>query len=713
MSIFKQIFKISHIFIVLLCLVQAGEGKDKMETTREHKYTNKLASENSPYLLSHAHNPVDWYQWGEEALQKARELDRPIFLSIGYAACHWCHVMERESFENEAVAAILNENYISIKVDREQRPDLDNIYMAFTTALTGHGGWPMSVFLTPDLKPFYAGTYFPPEDAYGRPGFGTLITEIARAYQENKAKIIASSDKIFSQLNARLNRSRDESALDRAMLGTAANGLMRNFDHTYGGFGGAPKFPHSMELSLFLRHYLRTGETSYFEAARTALVNMARGGIYDHLGGGFARYAVDEKWLVPHFEKMLYDNALLVETYAEAYQLTGDEFYRKVVRETLDFILREMTDRTGGFYSALDADSEGEEGKFYVWTKNEIEAVLGADAPDFMRFFNVSNEGNFEGKNILNITAESARIRTAVDTVEFDKKIAAGKEKLLAERARRVRPLTDDKILTSWNGLALAAFCKGYQITGEKKYLEAALKNAAFVTGELLDGDALTHAYRGGKSSPGRFLEDYAYYIKGLLDLYESDPSENNHRWLEFADRLAAKVLELFVDDDGVFYLRPAGREDLIVRPRDENDGAVPAPGSVMVYNLLKLDRLTESKSYAASAEKALKALSGQLKSYPTSMTSALFALDYLLNDKIEIVVVGKGELRHRMLDEIYKKFIPNKVVAVSRDGGNAQPLFEGRTAAGDGVMVYICRNSVCKLPVSTVAELKKSLKEI
>ncbi|MCP4684433.1 MAG: thioredoxin domain-containing protein, partial [bacterium] len=426
------------ILILSLGLPKAQEVENMPTTETKHRYTNHLVNENSPYLLSHAHNPVNWYPWGDEALTKAREENKPIFLSIGYAACHWCHVMERESFENEEIADILNEHYVSIKVDREQRPDLDQIYMTFTTAITGGGGWPMTVFLTPDLKPFFAGTYFPPDDKYGRPGFGRLITEVANAWQTEREKILNSSERILSQISAQVNQKMGQSLLGASMLDRGAEGLMQGFDQTHGGFGNAPKFPHATELSFFLRYYRRSGDLTYLQAANKALKGMAQGGIYDQIGGGFARYSVDEKWLVPHFEKMLYDNGLLAQLYAEAYQMTGDKMYLETLKGTLDFILREMTHETGGFYSALDADSEGEEGKFYVWSKDEMYSILGEDADLFCRFYNVTEGGNFEGHNILNLNALSERVESEYKRDDFDGHMAALRRKLFDARAERV-----------------------------------------------------------------------------------------------------------------------------------------------------------------------------------------------------------------------------------------------------------------------------------
>ena len=693
-----------------------SNAKDKTERSEmiqehsEHKFTNHLINENSPYLLSHAHNPVDWYPWGEEALNKAKEEDKPIFLSIGYSACHWCHVMEGESFENEEIAALMNESFICIKVDREQRPDLDQIYMTFTTALTGGGGWPMSIFLTSDLKPFFAGTYFPPEDRYGRPGFKKILTEISIAYRDEKDKLFVSANSIFDQINSSLTApSAETSILTAQMISTGARMLMRNFDNANGGFGGAPKFPHGTELSYFLRYFNSSKDSSYLEAAEKGLSTMARGGIYDHLGGGFARYSTDAKWLVPHFEKMLYDNSLLIPVYVEAYQITGKEEYRKIIRETLDFISREMTDETGGFYSALDADSEGKEGKFYVWTKEEIDRILGEDSPVFCNYYNVTDFGNFEGKNILNLTPVSDRVRSEYSSGNFDEFINSCRQKLMQVRSQRIRPLTDDKILTSWNGLALSAFCKGYQITGETKYLEAAVKNAKFVKNELYQNGKLTHAYRNGVHLEGEFLEDYAYYIRGVLDLAQTD-YKNTEQWLNFASELASNSIDLFMDENGTFYLRPGGQSDLIMRPKDETDGALPASGSMLIGSLFKLNRITGEVKFLDAAEKSLRNLALIIEKYPGSMASALIALDYYLSDKIEIIIVGNQESRNKMISEINNRFIPNMIVAVSEDGKNDMPLFEGRAGDGSNAKAYVCRNSACQLPASTVEDLKKQL---
>ncbi len=680
----------------------------------ENKCTNHLIGENSPYLLSHAHNPVDWFPWGDEALNKAKAEDKPIFLSIGYAACHWCHVMERESFENEAVAAILNEHFVSIKVDREQRPDLDQIYMAFTTAMTGSGGWPMSVFLTPDRKPFFAGTYFPPADGHGRPSFMRVIKEISSAYRRDKQAIFQSSDNIYRKMSQPLNVGASTSELSQDYVVRATADLMQNFDHENGGFGDQPKFPHALELSLFLRHFKATGDSSYLTAVERALTAMACGGIYDHLGGGFARYSTDRKWLVPHFEKMLYDNSLLVQVYVETWQITHNEVYLQVVRETLDWMLREMIDSTGGFCSALDADSEGEEGKFYVWPKAEIESVLGSDGSEpFLSFYNITESGHFEGHNILNVTDASSRIKGDFRPEDFARYLRESRAKLLAQRSRRVRPLTDDKILTSWNGLALSALCRGYQVTGDKKYLGVAIGNATFVSRRLWREGKLTHSYRQGKHSEGQFLEDYAYYVRGLIDLCESDLSRQNERWLRFAYKLAKKAMRLFFDDHGTFYLTPEGQADLIMRPKDEFDGSLPAPGSVMIGNLFRLNRLTGDSQFYEAGRRALEVLSGKMEKNPSAMTSAMLALDYYLSDKIEIVVVGDGPERDSMVSLLHSTFLPNRIIAVSEKGDSTLPLFEGRQPQHGKALVFVCRNSVCSLPAETARELMLQLRNL
>jgi len=685
--------------------------KPVSKTVADHKYTNKLINESSPYLLQHAHNPVNWYPWGEEALAKAKREDKPIFLSIGYSACHWCHVMEKESFENENVAKLLNENYVSIKVDREQRPDLDQIYMAATTAMTGSGGWPMSVFLTPDLKPFYAGTYFPLNDGYGRPGFLSLLGKINEAYRDERANIEQYSNDFVERLQTAYAADSVETPLDVAIVGNAVRGLVGNYDKVNGGFGGAPKFPHPTDLSFLMKAFAGSENGSVLEVVENTLQKMANGGIYDQVGGGFHRYSVDARWLVPHFEKMLYDNAMLSVTYSEAYQLTGNDFYRKVVRGTLDFMLREMLQKNGGLYSALDADSEGEEGKFYVWKKGEIDLMLGERTALFCKYYNITDRGNFEhGNNIPNIDSYSIRAReqSGLSDEQFENMIDDAKKVLFNARSKRIRPFTDDKILTSWNGLAISGLAKGYQITRDEKYREAALKTAMFIRDSLYRDEKLIHSYREGRTSQGLFLEDYAYFTAGLIDLYEI---AHDYSWVELASKLARDAVTYFADENGNFYLAPDDQTDHYMRPKDIGDGALPAAGSVMIQTLLKLTHITGEDYFQKQAEKSLAAVSSNMSGAAYGMTSAVTALNYLLSDKIELVLVGEKD-RDKFLEEIYNRYFPNRIIVVSDRGDEKIDLLEGRGSNGETV-AYVCKNFACLLPAVSPDELKKQLEEL
>ena len=684
---------------------------EKIEKKENHKYTNHLIDESSPYLLQHAHNPVDWYPWGKKALEKAEKEDKPIFLSIGYSACHWCHVMERESFENEEVAGILNESFVSIKVDREQRPDLDQIYMAATTAMTGSGGWPMSVFLTPDLKPFFAGTYFPLHDGYGRPGFLTLIRKIAEAYKNERRNIEQYSNDFVSRMRVAYAATGEKAQLDKQIIEKAVQGIMGNYEPVHGGFGQAPKFPHPTDLSFLMKEYYAGKNKNILEAVEHTLKRMAKGGIYDQIGGGFHRYSVDARWLVPHFEKMLYDNALLAVTYSEAFQLTGDEFYKKIVRETLDFMLREMHHKNGGFYSALDADSEGEEGRFYVWKKSEIDLLLGGRSDLFCKYYNITERGNFENEtNIPNIDSSSEKFptRSEMDAKQFDQIIDDARKVLFDTRSKRVRPFTDDKILTSWNGLAISGLARGYQVTRDEKYRTAALGTARFIKDSLYRNEKLIHSYHKGRVSDGIFLEDYAYLTAGLIDLYET---VHDYEWIELASKLAGDAIEYFSDEAGNFYLAPAAQPDHYMRPKDISDGALPAPGSIMIQTLLKLSHITGEKYLHQQAEKSLTAMSGNLSGAHYGMTSAVTALNYLLSDKIELVLVGENQ-RQDFLDEIYNRYFPNRIIVVSDCGEEKIGLLEGRGSNRE-TMAYVCRNFVCKLPAASPEELKKQLDEM
>ena len=693
-------------------------------------HTNRLIYETSPYLLQHAHNPVDWYPWGPEALAKARQEDKPILLSVGYAACHWCHVMERESFENEAIAQVMNELFVCIKVDREERPDLDAVYMNAVQALTGHGGWPMTVFLTPDGRPFFGGTYYPPEDRHGMPGFPRVLLSVAQAYRERPGDVERSA----SQITDHLRQSHDLRApgdLTPELLDQAARGLARNFDAQNGGFGGAPKFPPAMALDFLLRHWRRTGNERSLEMVEFTLAKMARGGIYDHLGGGFHRYSVDAIWLVPHFEKMLYDNALLTRAYLHAYQATGKAFYRRVVEETIDYILRDMTDPLGGFYSTEDADSEGEEGKFYVWTPAEIEEVIGADAVRlFNAYYGVTEHGNFEHKNILNtpLDLETVATQLDLDPETLRESLAESRRKLFEARERRVRPGRDDKVLTAWNAMLLRALAEAAAVLAREDYHVAAVRNAEFLTEHLMregrvlrtwkprGGDIGDPTLQAGQAKIDGYLEDYALLADGLLHVHELT---FDARWLETARDLADRMLDLFWDDavEG-FYDTARDAEQLIIRPRDPTDNATPAGSSVACSVLLRLAVLLGREEYARRATAALAQLREAMVRYPSAFGEALQALDFYLSTPLEIAVVGNPaspEIR-ALLREVYGRFLPSKVVAGRGPDDAAlaaiSPLMEGREAVNGRPTAYVCEHYACQQPTNDPQELARQLDE-
>lgn len=707
-----QLALIAVVFHLNLSACSSEETSKSDSPTNHHdKHTNRLIHEKSPYLLQHAHNPVDWYSWGDEALQKAKKENKPIFLSIGYASCHWCHVMERESFENEVIADSLNKYFISIKVDREERPDIDHIYMTAASLLTGGGGWPLSVFLTPELKPFFSGTYFPPDDSYGRPGFMKVITEIARIYREDGDRITAITSDVFDRLQASMSPPVSIGNLDSSLITSGANQMLRSVDRTYGGFGNNRKFPQATQFNLLTLQYHRSGKKDYWEPVEQALYEMQRGGIFDQVGGGFHRYTVDRQWRIPHFEKMLYDNSLLVMLYSDAFQLSGDSSYLVTVQRTLDFMLREMYGKNGEFFSAIDADSEDEEGKFYSWSYSEITRVLGVNAPAFINRHGVTVKGNFEGRNVLYIAnpRNNPNSKSGLDSSQF---YTDCYQMLFAVREKRIRPITDDKALTSWNGLALAALCRGYQVTGDLRYLKAAQKNAFFIQNIMYNNGYLLHSYREGKKGGSHFLEDYAYYLCGLTQLIQVD-RENTDRWLNFAIALADTAITLFADANGHLFLREARADGLIVRPQDIYDGAVPSPGSAFIETLLKLHRLTENKKYLLIAEKSLKSLANEIAQSPGSMCAALKAIDYYFEDKIEIVLVGAGPESELMMSKVNSFYLPNAIVVSSSDGRIPLPLFEGRQSSEGETRAYVCINSVCHLPVKSAAELERQLSEL
>jgi uncharacterized protein len=684
-----------------------------------HSHTNKLIDETSPYLLQHAHNPVDWYPWGSEALERARAEDKPILLSIGYSACHWCHVMEHESFENEEIARLMNDNFVCIKVDREERPDLDSIYMNAVQMMTGHGGWPMTVFLTPDLRPFYGGTYYPPADRQGLPAFPRVLTTIADSYKNRGDDVQSSATAITAELK-KINRFAPSSEmLTTEVLNQAFSALAASFDRVNGGFGGAPKFPPSMTLMFLLHHHRRTTSPEALAMVELTLDKMARGGMYDHLGGGFARYSVDARWQVPHFEKMLYDNALLARVYLYAYQQTKNPNYRRIAEEVLEYIVRDMTDRTGAFYSSEDADSEGEEGKFYIWKRAEVMSILGEDGEMFCEFFNVTESGNFEhGNSILNtpLSLEEFAKKKGTNVEELRRTINISKQRLFNVRGARVRPGRDDKSLAAWNGLMLTAFSEAANILGRDDYREIAVRNAEFILKHLRKDGRLLRTYKSGQSKLNGYLEDYAYVIEGLLALYEATFEV---RFFKDARELADTMIAQFWDEaDGGFYFTSADHEDLITRTKDFFDNAVPSGNSVAALALLKLFHLTQEQEYQRPAVAILRTIRQAVAKYPSAFGYALRGLDFYLSEPQEIAIAGNPashEVR-AFVEEIYSRFIPNKVVAAREPEDDplaesikllaARPMVEGKATA------YVCRNYTCLAPATTVEELAARLEE-
>ena len=685
---------------------------------------NRLVYEASPYLRQHAHNPVDWYPWGQEALDRSRQEDRPILLSIGYSACHWCHVMERESFEDAAIAASMNEHFVNIKVDREERPDLDEIYMAAVQAMSGSGGWPMTVFLTPELQPFYGGTYFPPEDRYGRPGFPTVLKAVAELYRTKRGNVDEQAARLmdFLQQNAGVLSSSgdaDAAATGADVLAAACEHLETSYDSRHGGFATTgPKFPGSMSLSVLLRQYRHTGNARLLEIAEHTLTKMACGGLYDQLGGGFHRYSVDERWLVPHFEKMLYDNALLVWTYLEAYQVTGGKpLYGRVVEETLGYVIREMTSPEGGYYSTQDADSEGEEGKFFVWRPEQVQEVLGATQAELLcRYFDVTAEGNFEdGNSILHVDEPVPELARAV---------VEGKEQLRLAREARVHPGRDEKILTAWNGLMISAMARASCVFGVDAYLKSASAAARFVLDRRRLEGTLMHVYMDGK--PGRFRgyqDDYACLANGLVDLYEAsfDP-----QWLRAAVDLTDAMVALFWDEEeGGFFYTEADAEDVIVRTKNPYDNATPSGNSMAALALLRLAALTGRARYREQAEQTLRLFGGLMGQSPAACCQMTAALDLSREGALEIAVIGSIGDRRPLLEVVHGAFLPNKVVAgweprLTAPEASSQspedlidllPLLQGRLEHAPGQAVaFVCRDSVCSAPIDDAARLRAHL---
>jgi uncharacterized protein YyaL (SSP411 family) len=690
-----------------------GEASD----VGEHSFTNRLIHETSPYLLQHAHNPVDWYPWGDEALEAAKREGKPILLSIGYSACHWCHVMEHESFENEAIAKLMNDSFINIKVDREERPDLDNIYMNAVQMMTHHGGWPMTVFLTPDGLPFYSGTYFPPEDRYNMPGFPRVLISIAEAYRERPDDIAETAASVLDGLKHLTKASESREILTTPILDGAYRGIIRNYDSTNGGFGGAPKFPPAMSLEFLLRIFYRTHNQTALEIVQHTCGKMMEGGIYDQLGGGFHRYATDSRWLVPHFEKMLYDNALLSRLYLHYFQVSNEESARQTTEGILDYVVREMTDASGGFYSTQDADSEGVEGKFFVWSIEEINQLLAADdARLFVAYYNVTREGNFEEKNILNVTRSLDEVAGEHGTTvaQLTAALRRGREILFAAREKRVKPGRDEKVLTAWNGLMMASFAEAGAVLDRPDYLNVAKANADFLLSKMQRNGLLLRTYKAGAAKLNAYLEDYAFLIEGLLTLFEAS---GELRWFEAADNLTKTMIDEFWDEaEGGFFFTGQSHEELIVRSKDFFDNATPSGNSVAAEVLLRLGVLANNDDYRRRAVTIFRLLADQLQRYPAGFGRLLCALDFYLGTPKEIALVGDParEETARLGAEIWRHYLPNKVIAQTHqenpDIGSKIPLLRGRIQLNGRPTAYVCENFTCKNPVTDPADLASQL---
>lgn len=676
------------------------------------KEANRLIEEKSPYLIQHAYNPVDWYPWTEEAFKKAKEEDKPIFLSIGYSTCHWCHVMERESFEDEEVAEFLNEHFISIKVDREERPDIDNIYMKVCQAMTGRGGWPLTIMMTPDKKPFFAGTYFPKESGRGRPGLLEILNRVQAGWVNNRDALLESSQKLLTVLEEK--DVAGESVSTEQMQNLTYDAFKRfksHFDKEYGGFGTAPKFPSPHNLLFLLRYWKTTADKEALAMVEKTLDNMYRGGIYDHLGYGFSRYSTDKKWLVPHFEKMLYDNALLAIVYLEAYQVTENEDYAKIATEILSYVLRDMTSAGGGFYSAEDADSEGEEGKFYVWEPKEVAEILGEeDANDFCEAYNITSEGNFEGKSVPNL------IGNELEKSEIDARFKTAREKLFAAREKRVHPHKDDKILTSWNGLMIVALAKAARILSEVKYQEIATEAVQFIWENLRKDDGrLLARYRDGEADHLGYVDDYAFLIWGLIELYETTFKP---KYLERALELNQDLLNYFWDEEesGLYFYGSDG-EELLTRPKEIYDGAIPSGNSVATLNFLRLARLVGDNQWEEKAKEQFEYFGKQIAKNPTVHSYFLSALLFYQNGGGEIVIVGEDDQvgTEKMLETLRESFTPFTVVHLKREReaeklSQLVPFVADQKQIEKSATAYICEDFACQAPITDLQEFENRL---
>ena len=671
---------------------------------------NNLVNETSPYLLQHKDNPVKWFSWGKEALDKAKRENKPIFLSIGYSSCHWCHVMAHESFENEDVAKIMNDNFVNIKVDREERPDLDDIYQKVCQITTGQGGWPLSVFLTPEQLPFYVGTYFPVLDSYGRPGFGSLCRQLAESWKEKPHDIEKASESLMQSLKL-TEKITPNTNIEKSVLDEAAMNLLQMSDITYGGFGQAPKFPNASNLSFLLRYSKMTGISKFQDFVLKTLQKMAKGGIFDQIGGGFHRYSTDARWLVPHFEKMLYDNALLPIVYAEAYQITKNDFYRDIVRMTLDYVLREMTSENGGFFSAQDADTNGEEGRTYVWKKNEIVDALGDDADIFCMFYDVTDGGNFEGNTILANNVNVAAIAFKINKTEDEVKqiIRNSCNKLFRIRQKRDQPSRDDKILTSWNGLMISALCKGYRITKQKSFLDSAIKSVDFIEKNLMTDGRLLRTYKDKESKLNGYLEDYSYFINGLLDLFEIEP---NIKYLENAVSLTKILIKQFWDESTTsFYFTSNDHESLIIRPKNNYDLSMPSGNSVASGILLRLYHLVHEEQFLTITTKILEK-QGQLAAENPFAFGYLLNIHYMFLQKpTEITILASKD--SEISNSLEQRFLPESIMIRIKDKAHLDLLsnhkfFSGKVFDDNNSTVYICKNFTCSLPLQNLDEIEK-----
>jgi len=666
---------------------------------------NRLAAETSPYLLQHAGNPVDWYPWSPEALQRAKAENKPILLSIGYAACHWCHVMAHESFEDDATAALMNERFVNIKVDREERPDLDSIYMQAVQAMTGHGGWPMTVFLTPDGSPFYGGTYYPREDRHGIPSFKRILAAVSEAYRGKPAEVAATVDALRDLYVATQPVAGEP--ISAAVLDDAYRFMSRAYDEEYGGFGGAPKFPQTMSLEFLLTHWARRGIENALSIVEQSFLRMARGGIYDQVGGGFARYAVDRVWLVPHFEKMLYDNALLIRLGAHLWQATKNPEVKRVVGETILWAAREMRSPEGGFYSSLDADSEGHEGKFYVWDAAELDAVLGGDAPVLRAYWGVTTAGNFEGKNILAVADTDHRALArgfSIDVEHLEPIVERAKAKLYEIRSKRVWPGRDDKILASWNGLMVRALAEAARAFGDGEYAALALDGATFLFDRLVRDGRVLRSYSAGRARIAGYLEDHAAVGLAALAVYELT---FDYRWLARARDLGASMTRWFWSDaDGMFFDTASDHETLITRPRDVYDNATPSGTSLAVELLLRLADVFDDRNARDRAVKVANSLAPAVARYPLAFGHMLGSVDMLVNGAVELALIGDPESAEfqAMARTAAARYVPSLVVAggPERDGGVEIALLSGRTTIDGKAAAYLCRNRACELPVTS-----------